>query len=219
MPTEPLEPACALPELIARCCRGDDTAWEIFVDRFHRRIARYVAGACRFLAAHGEPRDERARDMVQDVYTRLVADDYRALRAWRGVNEASFVAYLATIVHTMACDELRRQRSKKRAAIVISIDQPMSTDSASTIADCVPSPPETSPDRLLGDRIEEERLLAALAKVCTGANGARNSLIFQLHVIEGLSAREIAALPALDTTTANVESIIRRIKERLRAIM
>ena len=46
-------------------------------------------------------------------------------------------------------------------------------------------------------------------------NPERDLLIFRLHFVEGLSAREIASIPGLKLTTSGSEKVLSRVRNRL----
>jgi DNA-directed RNA polymerase specialized sigma24 family protein len=46
-------------------------------------------------------------------------------------------------------------------------------------------------------------------------NPERDLLIFRLHFVEGLSAREIASIPSLKLTTSGLEKVLIRVRNRL----
>lgn len=208
-----LAPAPAdLPNLIVRCVASDPEAWDEFVSRYHSRIVLYAARASRFERHEGA---ELCAELVQDVYLRLLAHDRRALRAWRGETEQSLSSYLATIVHAVACDALKRRRSRKRTARVVSLDAAGPCEEP-TLAEMLAAPQSASPDYAFGERLAPDALRALLARVERGPQAKRNSLIFMLHVLDGLTASEISRLPGFAMSIANVESALRRTKERLR---
>lgn len=207
-------PRSDVADLVHRCTAPDAGAWEEFVRRYHRRIALYAVRAGRALADAGASPTEARRDLIQDVYVRLLANDRRALRAWRGDSEQSLLNYLATIVHAVACDGLKRRRSLKRAARLISLDDG-GPDSA-RLAELLRASEDDAPDRVLLERLAPVRLGAVLEKAEHGPQGPRNRMIFRLHAVDGLTAAEIASLPGLGLSVANVESAIRRTRERLR---
>lgn len=209
----------ATRHLIDRCCGGDSAAWEELVERYHKRIAGLAYRAAGRLAAAGGERGEVARDLLQEVYLRLVANDFRALRAWRGETEESFASYLASIVHAVACDEIRRRTSQKRATNLVSLDAMLEGDERGPLADRLAGPASQSPEHsfLEGRAADEVSVLLATAE--PGPNGTRNALIFQLFHFEGLSAREIAEIPHLHLTVSSVESILRRTRNRLRQLL
>lgn len=211
----PVSSDSPLVRLLERCLAGEDDAWIAFVDRYHRVIARYAHRAARGVEDGGE----LAHELVQDVYVRLLEHDRRALRAWRGTDEASFLKYLAIITTSVACDKLRSQRSKKRSAVLVSLDAPVGEDGTGSVQDVVGDDGRSSPDTLYLERFEEERLNALLVKACEGTNGARNRLIFRLHAVEGFSPREIAEIPSIKSSPAAVETTLRRTRIRLRELI
>ncbi len=217
-----LHPSCSagddLPDLIRRCADGDDRAWDEFIDTFHRRILLYAVRVSRLLGLRPGGTADGRGDLVQDVYVRLLSHDRRALRVWRGESEQSFSNYLATIVHAVACDSLKRRRSLKRAALMVSLDA-ASDDDGFSLAERLAAPDSDSPERVLLEHLAPSRLLEALDKAERGPQGSRNRLIFQLYVLEGFTASEISNLPGLTMSTANVESAIRRTRERLRFVL
>jgi RNA polymerase sigma-70 factor (ECF subfamily) len=196
----------------------DDSAWEEFVTRYNRRVSLYVTRACRYSGWSSDDRGDLARDLMQEVYVRLIADECHALKAWRGESEEALLAYLARVVHAVACDALRRERSRKRAVNLLSLEGSPSDDGPS-LADVLPATEWTAPDRMLAERLAPVRLRAALDSLHGGRNGARDALIFQLHVLDGLTASEIANLPGIGMQVPSVESVLRRTRERLRAVL
>jgi RNA polymerase sigma factor (sigma-70 family) len=203
-------------DLVSACCRMDDGAWEEFVARYNRRVSLYVTRACRFPGWSRDDRSDLARDLIQEVYVRLLADGCRALRVWRGESEEAFLGYLARVVHAVACDALRRERSLKRSVNLVPLDA-MPTCDGPSLADVLHAADANSPDRMLAERLAPVRLRAALDSLYSGPNASRNALIFQLHVLDGLTASEIAGLPGIGMQVPSVESVLRRTRERLRA--
>src|SRR4051812_12280144 len=108
-------PHCALPGRrgstapvevdLDRCLRGDGEAWRALVER----VAPVVTAAVgRCLRRHGA--DEVAvEDVVQEVFLRLVRDDFRALRAFDPAR-AQLTTWLTVVAHRMALDACRRRR-------------------------------------------------------------------------------------------------------------
>jgi RNA polymerase sigma-70 factor (ECF subfamily) len=89
------------------CVNGDKRAWDAFVDRFAGVIHAAVVRTCR-----GGGRDldrEDLHDIVQDVFVRLVRDDYRLLRRFDPA-KASLVTWLTIVARSAAIDHLRRRR-------------------------------------------------------------------------------------------------------------
>src|SRR5438477_11792828 len=96
-------------DLILRCGTDDDPAvWSEFILRFHRRILLYVLRELRsFGLSIDEP--DTVSDLTQEVYLRLLTNDRRALREFRGENEYAVLSYLACIVHSVIFDQVRRE--------------------------------------------------------------------------------------------------------------
>jgi RNA polymerase sigma factor (sigma-70 family) len=204
----------SIRDLVDLCGRLDTDAWDEFVSRFNRLISFYVIRASPYVAGSGVERKEIARDLVQEVYSRLLASDCRVLKAWRGDTELSFKSYLASVAHAVACDAVRRDRRKKRSAHLVSLDAPV-PETGTPLGDTLPASDASSPDRVFAERLAPERLRETLASM-SGPNAARNAVIFQLHVIDGLTASEIAAMPGFQLQVPAVETILRRTRERLK---
>jgi RNA polymerase sigma factor (sigma-70 family) len=193
----------------------DSADWDEFVARFNRRIVGFVIRERRSRGlGHGADEAEVVSDLTQEVYVRLLAHDRRALRAFRGDSDLAVLAYLARIVRAVVGDYLRRERSQKRSAHLVSITEAPEGDGAS-VGDSLEADGAAAPDRLMSERLMADRL-RTLVLSSGGQNAARDAMIFQLHVLEGLSAREIAAIPSLKLSLAAVETVLHRTRDRLR---
>lgn len=194
----------------------DPSAWTEFVDTFNRRI---VAAVIRERRLRGLATDSSAADavsdLVQDVYLRILANDRRALRDFRGETETAVFAYLARIVRATVGDRTRRDSSRKRSARIVPIDAGAGGDGSAPLSELLAAGDGSSPDRQMRERAVPGRLRELLAG---GGfpNPERDALVFELHVLEGLSAREIAGIPALELSLSAVEGVLRRTRERLR---
>lgn len=82
------------------CIDGCPRAWSAFVDRY----ARVIAAAVRRVVGHG-PID----DPVQEVFVRLVRDDYRLLRRF-DPERASLPTWLTLVARSTAIDWVRKRR-------------------------------------------------------------------------------------------------------------
>lgn len=208
---------CSSSDLVRSCGLGTDSAsWEEFVARFNRRIVASVIRERRRRGLAADPAEaEVVGDLVQEVYVRLIASDRRALRDFRGEGDAAVFAYLGRIVRAAVGDRLRRERSLKRFGNLVSIDAGADGDDIPALADRLVADKQSSPDIQMGERSAAERLREMLLAVGV-LHPDRDALIFELHALEGLSAREIAGIVALDLTHSAVEGILRRTRERLR---
>lgn len=203
-------------ELVSYCSLTEyPAAWQEFVKRYHNRIIQFVLSE---QYAHRLPNTvELTQDLAQEFYVRLLANGRSALREFRGNTEASLLAYLCSVVHSVVADHVRREGRKKRAVPLVSIDEPISRgDFTISLADILAAGEESSPEQMFNERITPKQLRTLLSATLKGSNARRDALIFQLHVLDSLMAREIAELPAFNITVDNVMVIIRRTRERLR---
>jgi RNA polymerase sigma-70 factor (ECF subfamily) len=192
---------------LMRACGADlqnAELWEEFYSRYRRKIILYLLRAFRMLGGHSEDFARYADDWVQDVFTKLVQHDGRIVRSFRGTTELSVFAFLGSIAVSVVADQLRSQRAQRRAGQVIPLDE--LKDLSSTHADA-----DARLSTLL-QMIDVERAIRADEQ---SRNPERDLLIFKLHFIEGLSASEIASMPALKLTTSGLEKVLNRVKSRL----
>jgi RNA polymerase sigma-70 factor, ECF subfamily len=87
-----------LASLIARCRKGDELAWELFVRRFQSRV---YGIACHYT---GKPED--ARDVAQDIFVRL----YEIRDKWADVDH--FLPWLVCLARNRCIDHLRRRKKR-----------------------------------------------------------------------------------------------------------
>ncbi len=208
------------PELFTYCAQNDDpNAWREFVERFHHRIFHYVLRQQQSYGLSTNDMDT-TKDLIQDLYLRLLANDRSALREFQGTTEYAVLAYLACIAHSVVSDYVRRQGRKKRAAAMISLDRNIMDDPDKDIlANRLPAAGNTLPDEMMSERLTAERLRELLKEALDGTKSARDAIIFQLHTLDGLSAREIAQMPRFDMTEVSVMAVIRRTRERIRNLL
>ena len=150
---------------------------------------------------------------------RLLANNRQALRDFRGDNEYAVMAYLARIVHAVVADNIRRKTSQKRSVPLVPLDAAVKDGDSVSLKELLPATAETLPDRILSERLVPERLRELIQASSSGLHVARDTLIFQLYALDGLSAREIAALPIFNMTVTAIEAVIRRTRDRLRAAL
>lgn len=100
-----------IPAFIAACCAGSQAHWNQFFEIFHPLIA----GTVRQMTG------EDTEDIVQAVYFKLIDENYRLLRQFRGESFYELLAYLRQIsVNTAA--NFRRSQGLHRARMT-SIDE------------------------------------------------------------------------------------------------
>jgi RNA polymerase sigma-70 factor (ECF subfamily) len=156
------------------------------------------------LGGHSDEFARYADDWIQDVFTKLVQNDGRIVRSFRGTTEISVCAFLSSIAVSVVSDQLRSQRALCRAAQVVPFDE--LTELNAPAADG-----EARVSALLA-WIDIERILQADGQSKTPE---RDLLIFKLYFVEGLSAREIASIPSMNLTTSGLEKVLNRVRSRL----
>jgi RNA polymerase sigma-70 factor (ECF subfamily) len=149
------------------CVNGDKRAWDTFVDRFsgviHAAVQRSCATTTRVI-----DRDE-LHDIVQDVFVRMIRNDYRLLRKF-DPERASLVTWLTVIARSVAIDHFRRRHQER-----LPLDQ-----MAEPVADAQPASSTRGdtdnalPDHLLTDR--QRLVLHLLFERDLGVEGIANVL-------------------------------------------
>ncbi|HMH12440.1 MAG TPA: RNA polymerase sigma factor [Edaphobacter sp.] len=193
-------------ELLARCVSpGDPSAWEEFVRRFHRPIARVVFRTCERLG-HSSP--GLVDDLVQDTYLKLCAENFRMLRQFVQQHPEAFLGYIKVIAANTARDHFKSIRTQRRGSELAPVE--MEQDLA-VARDGAPGTRKFMEQAVLLDQIGEH-----LDKCNLGPDKDRNATIFWLHYRLGLSAASIAALPEIGLGEKGVESTIIRLTRALR---
>ena len=96
-----------MDKVLAKCLQGQKWAWDAFVQRYAPVI---MAAVQRILSARGlAPDQQKAEDISQDVFVRLIKDDFRLLKTY-DPSRASLPTWLTIIARSSAIDSLRRRR-------------------------------------------------------------------------------------------------------------
>jgi RNA polymerase sigma factor (sigma-70 family) len=193
-------------ELVAECARKlDDAAvWEEFYLRYRRKILTYLWRA--FRMSGGRPHEflQLADDWVQEVFAKLVKNNGRVIRSFRGLTEVSVNAFLASIAVSTVADQRRSQRASRRRSQLVPFEDLQETSILS-------GRPDATVSALL-DLIDVEK---ALKEDGESKNPERDLLIFRLHFVEGLSPREMSSIPGFKLTVSGLEKVLKRLRSRL----
>jgi RNA polymerase sigma factor (sigma-70 family) len=195
-------------ELLRECGRKltDAALWEKFQTRFQKLIFGYVLRGLNYRTA-SQDGSELVNDLVQDVYMRLVQNDGRMLRAFKGDTDFSVMAFLSRVSMSAVTDYHRYQTANKRqAAEVISIDDARRASGALK-GEAV----ELDFASILG-WIDIERLVDS---DMDRKHATRNVLIFKLYYVNGFTPAEIAQFPGFQLTASGIEIVLQRLKARL----
>jgi RNA polymerase sigma-70 factor (ECF subfamily) len=194
-------------ELVAACAGSkDELAWEEFVRRFHGVIA---AAALRTARRWGEPSRSQLDDLIQDTYLKLCENHGRLLRSFQPYHEDSIYGFLKVVAANVVHDHFKSALAAKRGAgqtesLVDPIHIHRRTASTNSLD-------------VLGQRLQLAQVDKILTQLTAGKDQERKRTIFWLRHRQGLTAGEIAAIPAIGLTTEGVESVLMRLVAMIRS--
>jgi RNA polymerase sigma-70 factor (ECF subfamily) len=199
-------------DVLADCLDGgDETAWEEFVRRFRPVLARGV----RLGLARAGQRIEAALedDLMQEVYCRLLDRGRRALALCRGRSEGEVAAYLRRVAENVTYDSLRAVSASKRGQDrLVSLSRRDAEASLARLSD-----PRGCPERRLLRRELRRRFSGHVGQLLQGKVEARNRRVLELAVLHGWSSRELATWLGEGKKPGSIDSLLHRLRLRLRA--
>lgn len=95
-----------MDDVLAKCLQGQKWAWDAFVER-HAPVIFAAVGRC--LRGGGARQLQWTEDIVQDVFVRLIKDDYHLLRSY-DPDRSSLPTWLTLVARSVALDAVRVQR-------------------------------------------------------------------------------------------------------------
>lgn len=187
----------------------DVALWKEFQRRFHKSVLTFVMrGMCN---AFRNDRLEEACDIAQDVYLRMLDNNGRMLRSFKGDTDFSVKAFLSRVAVNVVFDHYRRSKAdKRRPAEVISIE-----DARQQGHDIAGEAAELDIASILS-WIDVERLMDSESD---RRNAARNVLIFKLHHVDGFSVQEIAGFPGFGLKETAIRDALTKTRAHLQRRM
>jgi RNA polymerase sigma-70 factor (ECF subfamily) len=176
-------------QLVERCLRGDDAAWEDLVKVHTRKV---YAICYRFTGSEHE-----AQDLTQEVFLRI----FRTLKTFRA-GEGSFGVWLARLTRNLLIDHYRRSRLE-RSSESLEDQLPMLEEKTAMSA---------RTEGMLAGREASELLQAALQKL---SPELRETVI--LRDLEEMEYREIARV--LEVPEGTVKSRLNRGRAELARVL
>jgi RNA polymerase sigma-70 factor (ECF subfamily) len=176
-------------QLVERCLRGEEAAWEDLVKIHTRR----VYGICyRFVGS-----DSHAQDLTQEVFLRV----FRSLRSFR-TGEGSFTVWLGRLTRNLLIDHYRRTKAER---VTDSIEEqlPLLEEKTASLG---------RTEGMLAGREASEVLQAALQKL---SPELRETVI--LRDLEELEYKEIAQV--LNVPEGTVKSRLNRGRAELARVL
>ena len=195
-------------ELLQHCLDSQDEAcWTEFVRRFQRVIAGVIYNSLSSRWIHRYSNQALVEDLVQETFKKLCINNRRALRDFDFRDEHALYRFLKVVASRVVEDYVRWRKSDKHGG-------GHEEEDLEKVSAFLPANPGSPPAAETATRIREvERCLAQRAGE---PNYPRDSAIFWLHYRQGLTAKQIAALPSIGLSIKGVESTLLRLTRYVR---
>lgn len=210
-------------DLVKLCSQPkNEVAWQEFYQRFNPYIEIYIKKAWKIRTCSNNLMNpivkETIADLIQEVYVKLLESNRQALQQFQGETEGSFLAYLSKIASNIVSEHFRKQLADKRRGAEMSIEMLLDK------AECEKSGSQEITHLFLSTGGEKEILRALrnrqlsqiLENSLSGSNKQRDVLIFRACLVAGMSAQQVIEAENLNLKASSIESILRRIKDKLR---
>lgn len=199
-------------DLIKRCSKASqdwEEIWQEFENRFGKLILFYLLKEFRRYSksTNGIQLTETIKDLRQDVYIKLLKNEGKALKAFKGTNENSFLAYLYTISKNVVINYLKKNQKKKKWILGRGVDAGIENNEIEPLSF------ETSESIELA--FLQESILQILQKHYRSRNSKRDILIFELFYFQGMSANDIKNSYNVNLSVSGIETVANRVKQSL----
>jgi len=181
-----------LPEELLRVCADlrNAAAWNEFIRRFQPAI---YAAVLRTGRRYAQFERGLCDDLVQQTYLRLSANNAKALREFVPRHPASAFYYLQVIAIRVTQDYCKKKDFRPTEEL-----------------------PRDLPDTAAPDKVDWLALKTAIAELLRKHASDRDRQIFWLHHLQGMTPKEIAAIPTIGLSVKGVESVLVRLKRLIR---
>ncbi len=181
--------ACPDEALLVRFQNGDTAAFEVLLKRYERAVFNFILRSVRD--------KDRARDLVQDVFLRVVQ------RASQFKGNSKFSTWLYTIARNICIDHSRKMVFRRHR----SLDAPTRDDDGGRLLDRVEGR-EPGADRETIGKDLQERIAEAVELLPDPQKE-----VFLMRQVQGLPFKQIAEI--IDVPENTVKSRMRYALERL----
>lgn len=196
----------SLKDVVCRCADArDDEAWEEFVARVGKPISLTVM---RTAALWGQLSRSMVEDIVQQTYLKLWEDNCRLLRDFAVQYPEAILGYLKKTAVNLTHDYFKHLHTQSAGGEVPHVS---TADIDPQAGGEVHGSHESISFQILLDQID-----AHLRQALSGPDQERDRTIFWLYFRQGMSTREIAALPTIGLGSKGVGSVIERLKHCIR---
>jgi RNA polymerase sigma factor (sigma-70 family) len=209
-------------ELIRLCAQesSNRNAWIEFYNRFDERIWLVIYRESEKMGFTKEDSQfqNTLKDLVQEVYLKLVANDCKALKNFTGASVNSIYTYLGVIAKNVVKNHVISINAQKRSLPEKSLDEVLTiTENGQKIytKDVIKSPDSDIEDELSVTILKEE-IDSILDNILKNKDKDRNKLIFKLCFYEGFSPEEIASQFGFGLSSKRISNLTTEIKNKLR---
>jgi len=196
----------SLKDLVCLCAGPcDNEAWEEFVARVGKPIHRIIT---RTASLWGRSSGSEVEDLIQATYLKLWEGGCHLLRDFAVQRPEAILGYLKKTAANATHDFFKHRYSQSSGA-----DNPHVSTS------------DLDPEAGMEAHGSEEKIAFGVflseidehLRYCvSGPDEERDRMIFWLYFRQGMSTREIAALPTVGLSTKGVGSVIERLKHAMR---
>lgn len=202
-------------ELIRLCYeKKTEDVWQEFHHRFDRYIKLYIRKALEGYKTTSILKEidflALKEDLEQEVYLRLVKNDYQALKSYDGSNNC-FHSYLHKIATNIVLEYLRQHYAKKRQAKLIPLATLLEQNTKK----------QSKAYLIVNNDFSElaYEITQLIDKASRNSNNSkRNKEIFFLHLFYGMACSEIAQTFNTNLSSDGVHTIIRRFKQQIKPL-
>lgn len=186
-------------EFVQRCLTGDKRSWDEFVEKYSRLIYNYIHSVLKTKGAATS--QENASDIFQDIFISLVADNFKKLKSFRGLNGCSLASWLRQVTVNATIDYIRKLRP------LLSIDQ--EGDDGFSLKDVLADKSAPATEALA----REEKL--EQLKDCINRLSASDKYFLELHINKGIALGQLKEILGFSRGTVDMRKsrIIDRLKE------
>jgi len=188
-------------------------AWEIFVRSYGAWLHRRCWYSLRRRSS-SDPDWEEVKELVQEIYCRLLENRRRLLRAFHGDTEQAWKNFLCRVVHSVVIDHLRHRRALKRGRTRSHKTETWGPESGelAELTELLPAP-TPSPERRVQMKQGRRILYDRCRQVAGSRSPRRNARILWLALLEGWSSREISTVVSLSPSA--IDSVVHRARRQL----
>ncbi len=199
-------------DLLKRCSEASDSrekAWAEFQRRYNQHII-----LCIFRAAKGvnfeDAGAETIHDLCQEVYLKLLKNETKALRDFRG-DESIFAAYLNVIASNVLKNRLK-SRNYRTHSKMRSLARVRQGDDAEEVKELLSWETEDE----MAEFLFRDSIMNILNVHYASKQTDRDLVVFKLNCFEGLSPKEIVERFPCELSPSGIETLVSRMRQLIR---